>query len=136
LDFTKFISILEEIALYYSSLSRFTNPLEGFLTNPTIQKIRDIEEVIQNEITQRIGKTGEQDLRVIRGGRKLLLVSSWHMNEYESTAMWSLCFKRGEGVAIQSTIVSTNNDFSLGKEKLFKKLTEGTVNNKNFTHYE
>lgn len=35
--------------------------------------------------------------------RKTVLVNSWHMNKYESAAMWDLYASRNAGIAIQST---------------------------------
>lgn len=35
--------------------------------------------------------------------REVTFVNSWHCQEYESAAMWSLYLKTQEGIAIQST---------------------------------
>ena len=45
--------------------------------------------------------------------RKFTVINCWHMNDYESAAMWKLYLKSNEGVAIQST---------------FKRLTESLNN--------
>ena len=46
-------------------------------------------------------KYRESDLRKL-GNR--FLVNSWHMNEYESAAMWDIYSTRDFGIAIRSTI--------------------------------
>lgn len=118
LDFTKFISLLEERALFFSALSQFTDPMEGFLTNPTVQKLRSVDDKLPDEVIQRIGRTSDHNLNVLRNGRKLMFVSSWHMNEHESAAMWDLYLKRNEGVAIQSTIGKMIDSFTETKKDI------------------
>jgi hypothetical protein len=36
--------------------------------------------------------------------RRKVAISSWHINEYESFAMWQIFTQNSEGLAIQSTI--------------------------------
>ncbi|KAF5417645.1 MAG: hypothetical protein C5S38_01275 [Candidatus Methanophagaceae archaeon] len=45
--------------------------------------------------------------------RRFTIMNCWHINDYESAAMWNLYLKTDEGVAIQST---------------FKRLTESFLN--------
>ena len=41
--------------------------------------------------------------------REKVAISSWHINEYESFAMWQIFTQNSEGLAIQSTIGRLQN---------------------------
>lgn len=118
MDFTKFISILEYEALFFSMLSNFADPLEGFLTKPIVNKLNDIPEGLSIEEAEKRRKINEHNLKVMHMGRNLLFVSSWHMYDFESVAMWKIYLKRGEGVAIQTTMGKMIDAFSKTKEEV------------------
>jgi tmRNA-binding protein len=48
--------------------------------------------------------------------RKIVNISSWHINENESAAMWEICLQSNEGVAIQSTFKRLKDSFHTHKE--------------------
>jgi len=112
MDFTKFIAMLEDEALFFANISSLTDSFEGFLTKPTANKFRIVPEGIEPEEAARRREVGEYNLGLMRWGRNLLYVSAWHMNEYESAAMWKLYLKSGEGVAIQSTVANMIDSFN------------------------
>ena len=118
MDFTKFVSLLEEQALFFSKVSSFTDPFEGFLTKPTVKMLSEIPDDLPNEKRQEIEKIKKHNLRVLHMGRELLYVSSWHINPYESVAMWQLYLKSGEGVAIQSTVQRMVDSFQVTSEPI------------------
>ena len=119
MDFTKFVSILEDQALFFSRLSTFTDPLEGFLTKPVVDEFRNIPDGLTAEEEERRRAISESNLRVLRMGRNLIFVSSWHMNDYESVAMWELYLKSGEGVAIQSTVKRMIDSFANTENEVY-----------------
>lgn len=41
-----------------------------------------------------------------------ILINSWHMNEHESAAMWSMYGRTGEAIAVQSTFAKLNHSLS------------------------
>lgn len=104
MDFTKFVSMLEDKTLFFPNLSTLSDPLEGFLTKPTVEKFREIPAGLTTEEAAKRRAIGEHNLKVMRMGRSLLYISSWHMSNHESVAMWELYVKSGEGIAIQSTV--------------------------------
>ena len=57
--------------------------------------------------------------------REKVAISSWHINEYESFAMWQIFTQNSEGLAIQSTIGRLQK--SLNPENNFKQYI-GEVN--------
>jgi hypothetical protein len=119
MDFTKFVSLLEEKALFFPRLSTLSDPMEGFLTQPTVEKFRNIPDGLTSEESARRRAIGEHNLGVMRMGRNLLFVSSWHMNNHESVAMWDLYLKSGEGVAIQSTVGRMIKSFDCNNDKVY-----------------
>ena len=40
----------------------------------------------------------------MKSHREKVVISSWHINEYESFAMWQIFTQKSEGLAIQSTV--------------------------------
>jgi hypothetical protein len=121
MDFTKFVFILEEQALFFPRLSSLSlsDPLEGFLTKPTVAKFRNIPEGLTAEEVAKKRAIREHNLSVLRMGRNLLFVSSWYVNSHESIAMWKLYLKSGEGVAIQSTTGRMIESFANTEDKVF-----------------
>ena len=126
MDFTKFVSILEESALYFSGLSELSefDRFEGFLSTPTVQKFRTVPDGINPQEAQRRIEVGEHNLGFQKWSRNLVYVSSWHMNEHESAAMWKLYLKSGEGVAIQSTIGKMIQSFQNTEESVHIGMVE------------
>jgi len=112
MDFTKFVAMLEDKALFFANISSFTDSFEGFLTTSTANQFRSVPEGINPKEATRRREVGEYNLGFMRWSRNLLYVSSWHMNEYESAAMWKLYLKSGEGVAVQSTVANMINSFN------------------------
>jgi len=118
LDFTKFVSMLEEKALFFPKLSSLSDPLEGFLTKPTVEKFRNIPEGLTAEEAAKRRTIGEHNLSMMKTARDLLYVSSWHANNHESIAMWGLYLKSGEGVAICSSIERMIESFANTKDEI------------------
>lgn len=112
MDFTKFVSLLEEEALFFSKVSSFMDPFEGFLTKPTVKMLSSIPDDLPSEEQQKLEKIKKNNLSVRHMGRELLYASSWHISQFESVAMWQLYLKSGEGVAIQSTVQRLADSFN------------------------
>jgi hypothetical protein len=62
---------------------------------------------------------GEHNLGVMRWSRKLLFISSWHMSNHESVAMWKLYVKSDQGIAVQSTLGRMISSFANSKEDVY-----------------
>mgnify|MGYP002632853855 CR=1 FL=1 len=90
LDFTKFISMLEDNALFFSCVSKLNDSFEGSFTkiNKTLRPI--INKKNGNKINNKTI-------------RDTVAVNCWHLSDYESAAMWELYSKSNESVCIQST---------------------------------
>ncbi len=126
MGFTKFLSLLEEKALFFSKVSSFTDtdPFEGFLTKPTMKMLSSIPDDLPTQKRQEIEKIKKHNLRTIQMGRELLDVSSWHISPFESVAMWQLYLKSGEGLAIQSTVQRMVDSFQDTSEPVYLGLVD------------
>lgn len=109
MDFTKFVALLEDQALYFPRLSTFTDPLEGFLTRPTFERLAVFG---HDATTDEERAVGRDNVEAFRRARDLLYVSSWHLNEHESAAMWRLYLKSDEGLAIRTTVAELKRAFA------------------------
>lgn len=100
-----FLWMLRESKLYFARLLEFSDdPYEGTLPHVNAGRVEDV-------LKAAYGFAG-----------KLAAVNCWHMNEFESAAMWKLYVPGGEGVAIQSTIgrlkaIQEDSDFVIGRVK-------------------
>lgn len=75
-----------------SRSDKFEDQYEGTFSEPTFEEIKKL--AINNT----------EFLNYYKTHREKVAISSWHINEYESFAMWQIFTQNSEGLAIQSTI--------------------------------
>ncbi|KLT70886.1 MULTISPECIES: DUF2971 domain-containing protein [Flavobacterium] len=92
LDLSKFLDILLSKKLFMSRSDKFEDQYEGTFSEPTFEEIKKL--AIDNP----------EFLNYYKTHREKVAISSWHINEYESFAMWQIFTQNSEGLAIQSTI--------------------------------
>ena len=92
LDLSKFVDLLLNRKLFMSRSDKFEDQYEGTFSEPTFEEIRKLS--IDNP----------DFLDYYKTRRKNVVISSWHINEYESFAMWQIFTQKSEGLAIQSTL--------------------------------
>jgi len=107
LDLSKFLDLLMSKKLFMSRSDKFEDQYEGTFSEPTFEEIRKISE------------NNPEFLDTYKSQRKNVVISSWHINEYESFAMWQIFTQNSEGLAIQSTIGRIQD--SLKAEKQFEQ---------------
>ena len=78
--------------LILSHSVKFEVQNDGTFSEPTFEEIRKLS--INNP----------DFLDYYKTHRKNVVISSWHINEYESFAMWQIFTQKSEGLAIQSTV--------------------------------
>jgi hypothetical protein len=83
LDFTKYVSMLDQHAVFFTRADQLADPFEG--AYPRGSRVLESDR--------------EQDGSL----RRSVLLHCWHANEHESVAMWRIYLKSEEGVAIQTT---------------------------------
>lgn len=92
LDLSKFLDLLLCRQLFMARSDKFEDPYEGTFSEPTFEELKKISE------------DKPKFLDTYKKHRENVIVSSWHINEYESYAMWQIFTQNNEGLAIQSTI--------------------------------
>lgn len=109
MDFPKFISLISTKHLFFSSIKtlRLQDNFEGIFSriardqNPFLDDGNDIRKWLNDLLIPRI------------------CINCWHINEYESVAMWDLYSRYSQGIAIQSTFNQLSSSFDT---------TERTIN--------
>ncbi|MGG3626584.1 hypothetical protein ABES25_24075 [Bacillus gobiensis] len=105
MDFTKFVSLLAYKKLFFTRADKFRDPHEG---TPSFSRTSKLSQA-----------TIENAKRLFKGSRKNVLISCWHMNNYESAAMWDLFLKTNEGIAIQTTVGNLMDSFNDAEEDIY-----------------
>ncbi|AYH43790.1 hypothetical protein CDA09_10385 [Azoarcus sp. DN11] len=120
----KFLSLLQQQALYFSSLEYLarSDPFEGTLpparfAHRAWKSIEELPPEVRSKLPDYL-KRGETDLdlaftrlldfhelriRQAYAYRRSFFLNCWHQNEHESAAMWSLYSRANEGIAIVSS---------------------------------
>ncbi len=75
-----------------SRSDKFEDQYEGTFSEPTFEEIKKLSE------------NNPEFLDYYKSKREKVVISSWHINEYESFAMWQIFTQNSEGLAIQSTV--------------------------------
>jgi hypothetical protein len=119
MDFSKYVAILENRALYFSRYDKLDDPFEGALSEQNIDthakgytamlfelgtdpQLLDTDLDSYNHMI--LHHTQKRLLGNFHKERIFLMINFWHMNHHESVAMWDLYVRTGEGIAVQSTI--------------------------------
>ena len=113
LDLSKFVDLLLYRKLFMSRSDKFEDQYEGTFSEPTFEEIR------------KIAANNPDFLDSYKIHREKVVISSWHLNEYESFAMWQIFTQKNEGLAIQSTLGRLQ--LALEPEALYKQYI-GEVN--------
>ena len=118
LDLSKFLDMLLSKQLFMSRSDKFEDQYEGTFSEPTFEEIR------------KIAADNPDFLDFYKSHREKVTISSWHINEYESFAMWQIFTQNTEGLAIQTTIGRLKR--ALEKEKK----TEQFIGEVNYIDYK
>lgn len=90
--------------LFMSRSDKFEDQYEGTFSEPTFEEIK------------RLSENNPEFLDFYKSHREKVVISSWHINEYESFAMWQIFTQNSEGLAIQSTIGRLQKALELAKD--------------------
>lgn len=118
LDLSKFLDLLLSKKLFMSRSDKFEDQYEGTFSEPTYEEIK------------KIAVNNPAFLQYYKSHREKVAVSSWHINEYESFAMWQIFTQNSEGLAIQSTVER------LKKALDFEKNHEQYIGEVNYIDYK
>jgi hypothetical protein len=92
LDLSKFLDLLMSRKLFMSRSDKFEDQYEGTFSEPTFEEMK------------KLSADNPEFLKYYKTHREKVVVSSWHINEYESFAMWQIFTGNSEGLAIRSTV--------------------------------
>jgi hypothetical protein len=84
MDFAKYVSLLDQRAIFFTTPDRFADAFEGSVSRLTV------------EARERSGRDSYLLGKRNREQRAYFPVSCWHVNEGESEAMWRLYLKSDE----------------------------------------
>lgn len=98
MDFTKFVSMLENKGLFFSRSDKLGDPFEGSFSrgNKQLRPLMYKDTGIPLSAFETISN-------ITCSIRPWTFVNCWHMNTHESAAMWKLYAKTNEAIAIRST---------------------------------
>ena len=92
MDFTKFLSMLDSNTLFFSKPKYFVDPYEGNFSKYDLNHANYLN-IFNEKYTLR---------DYVRELNEYAAVICWHMNEYESAAMWDLYLSAKDGIAIKT----------------------------------
>lgn len=95
LDFTKFVSLLERSALFFSRADKLGDPFEGSLSKVNLNTPPAFALNFP-------GYYLERRQTIWMDYRRYITVNCWHWSEYESAAMWSVYAREQYGIAIRT----------------------------------
>lgn len=114
LDFTKYVSLLDQKSLFFCRSDLLADSFEGSYPKLNVTNRSAIyDEIVLNIKSVSLKNVTHMPLKDIsKHIRFFTYINSWHMNEHESAAMWSLYLKSEEGVAIKSTFKKLCDSFN------------------------
>jgi hypothetical protein len=107
MDFTKFVSLLETSALFFSRADLLGDPFEGSYSREN-ERMRPL--VYQALSSEEIANLSAHLSAIGRWIRQWTFINCWHMNAHESAGMWKLYAKTNEAIAIKSSFSRLTNE--------------------------
>src|SRR5205807_1589624 len=99
----KLVSMLHARALFFPRSDRLSDPFEG--SYPKMNPVICVEILRAAGLAEEAVQQSAKHLPAShRNFRRFVAISCWHMNDFESAALWDLYGRTGEAVAIQSTL--------------------------------
>lgn len=111
IDLGKFIFLLDRKALYFTRSDKFNDMFEGSYSKFNIEN--------RHNIYKDADKLVELIPKITKDSRKYIFINCWHMNQYESAAMWNIYSKTSESIAIQSSFKRLKDSFNSNSKKIY-----------------
>ncbi|MGE6721435.1 hypothetical protein ACQKGD_29595 [Peribacillus frigoritolerans] len=116
MDFTKFVNLLANSTLFFNRADKFRDTFEGSFPSSN----KELAPVMYDDLEPEQIEILIADSRLFNEKlRERTVISCWHLNEFESAAMWDLYLKNNEGIAIQTTFNSLSESFNETDEEIF-----------------
>lgn len=97
----KFINLITEGSLFCLLSSKFEDPKEGHLSDPTREQLRENYEDLSGGT-----ELFEMNIELIEELRKVTYLNCWRIDEYEDYGMWHAYTNSSSGIAIKTTIAN------------------------------
>ena len=104
MDFTKFLSMLEDSSIFFSRADLFEDPFEG--------EVPKGNAALQNFVKSKV-KSSKFSLPVA-ADKNRIMISCWHMSSYESAAMWKLYGNGSEAICVTTKYAKLENQLVKG----------------------
>ena len=118
MDFSQLVSLIDSRRLYFTRADKFDDPFEGSWPKINVAERELVPEEIPIEEHEMYLKAMRHFGEINKHWPRYNAINCWHMNEYESAAMWKLYLKSDEGIAIQSTYAKLKKSL-IDDEKIF-----------------
>ena len=115
MNFQKFVSALEENALFFTRSDKLGDPFEGSFSRLNEALIpKYLKDSIPDDLFPKdtIDFVLNSQRRFHKENRRFTLVNCWHENEIESQAMWRLYSRGQDGIAIKTTFERLKDSFT------------------------
>jgi hypothetical protein len=119
MDFTKLVSLVDSRRLFFPRADQLGDSFEGSSPRMNVHARRQIPDAVPPEARESFAKAMAatvSDNRLNELWPKCSAVNCWHMNDYESAAMWKLYLKSNEGIAVQSTYENLRDSLIDGEQ--------------------
>ncbi len=113
MDFTKLVSLISSKSLYFCRADKFKDVFEGEIfgleeMRKYYRSVNSNGELVAFEETEGTRSINFDEFlkstyTFTQFEKQNVFINCWHLNEYESAAMWGLYLKSNEGIAIQTT---------------------------------
>ena len=109
MDFAKFVSLLEQQALFFPRADKLGDPFEGSVTKINEEwRAKLFGEIPKNPL--------DAETWFVTELPRFMLINCWHENAHESEAMWRLYARETDGIAIKTDFDSFKSSFTCSKE--------------------
>ncbi|OCL91071.1 DUF2971 domain-containing protein [Aliarcobacter thereius] len=150
MDLAKFIALLSNRALYFTSASKFNDTYEFYIPKVYTEEsknksIENMKKKFENtkkliEKNKMINPNGYYDViksmdkelelyiynknncNIEKEVRKKFGVSCWHINEYENEALWKIYTNQGQGIAIETSVEKLEQSLQFHRKITFDKV--------------
>lgn len=109
MNFTEFVSILDRQELFFVRSDKLRDKHEGSNSYFNIKKRHEMEGKGYEKLSAPFPKFIQE----------FTFINSWHLNSFESAAMWYLYANKNEGIAIQTTYKNLKECFNKFPEDIF-----------------
>ena len=111
-DIAKFLSLLEDGALFFTRLDKLMDPFEGAWSEINLKMIQlGLDSAPNTKLSMEM-QAWRMIVNNCREQRRYTLVNCWHEGEHESEAMWKLYSGLGYGLAIRTDFKTLVHSFT------------------------